>query len=143
MIPVLLILIPLLSGLVTFFLKDEKAAKSWSLLSSVITLAVVFSGLFIYDHSSESNFDAVWLPALGSSFSLSLDGMGKMLTLLTAISFPVVFASTYKNSYKQSGSFYGLMLLTQAGLMGVFVAYLCLNHINNEILFNIFPDRFY
>jgi len=122
MIPVLLILIPLLSGLVTFFLKDEKAAKSWSLLSSVITLAVVFSGLFIYDHSSESNFDAVWLPALGSSFSLSLDGMGKMLTLLTAISFPVVFASTYKNSYKQSGSFYGLMLLTQAGLMGVFVA---------------------
>ncbi len=122
MIPVLLILIPLLSGLVTFFLKDEKAAKSWSLLSSVITLAVVFSGLFIYDHNSESNFNAAWLPALGSSFSLSLDGMGKMLTLLTAISFPVVFASTYKNSYKESGSFYGLMLLTQAGLMGVFVA---------------------
>ncbi len=122
MIPVLLILIPLLSGLVTFFLKDEKAAKSWSLLASVITLAVVFSGLFIYNHNNETTFDTEWLPNLGSRFSLALDGMGKMLTLLTAISFPVVFASTYKNSYKQSGSFYGLMLLTQAGLMGVFLA---------------------
>ena len=122
MIPVLLILIPLISGLVTFFLKEEKAAKSWSLLASIITLAVVCSGLFIYDHGNETSFDAGWLPALGSRFSLALDGMGKMLTLLTAISFPVVFATTYKNSYKQSGSFYGLMLLTQAGLMGVFVA---------------------
>ncbi|OIR12154.1 NADH-quinone oxidoreductase subunit M [mine drainage metagenome] len=122
MIPVLLILIPLLSGLVTFFLKDAKAAKSWSLLSSVITLAVVLSGLFIYDHNSETMYDAEWLPSLGSRFSLALDGMGKMLTLLTAVSFPVVFASTYKNSYKQSGGFYGLMLLTQAGLMGVFLA---------------------
>ena len=122
MIPVLLILIPLLSGLVTFFLKDERAAKSWSLLSSLITLAVVSSGLIIYDHKTESNFDIAWLPALGSRFSLELDGMGKMLTLLTAISFPVVFATTYKNNHKQSGSFYALMLLTQAGLMGVFLA---------------------
>ena len=122
MIPVLLILIPLLSGLVTFFLKDERAAKSWSLLSSLITLAVVSSGLIIYDHKTESNFDVAWLPALGSRFSLELDGMGKMLTLLTAISFPVVFATTYKNNHKQSGSFYALMLLTQAGLMGVFLA---------------------
>ena len=122
MIPVLLILIPLLSGLVTFLLKDEKAAKSWSLLSSVITLAVVFSGLFIYNHNNELMYDAEWLPSLGSRFSLALDGMGKMLTLLTAISFPVVFASTYRNSYKQSSGFYGLMLLSQAGLMGVFLA---------------------
>jgi len=49
-----------------------------------------------------------------------------MLVLLTAISFPVVFASTYNNDYKQSNAFYGLMLLTQAGLMGVFLASDCL-----------------
>lgn len=122
MIPVLLILIPLVSGLVTFFLREEKTAKSWSLLSSIITLAVVLSGIFIYNHNNELTYDAVWLPTLGSRFSIALDGMGKMLTLLTALSFPMVFASTYKNTYKHSASFYGLMLLTQAGLMGVFVA---------------------
>lgn len=122
MIPLLLILIPLVSGLITFFLNDEKAAKSWSLLSSIITLAVIVSGLFIYDHNNQLSFDVEWLPGLGSRFSLGIDGMGKMLCLLTAISFPVVFAATYKNSYKQAHGFYALMLLMQAGLMGVFVS---------------------
>ena len=122
MIPVLILFIPLLSGLIAFFLKDGKAAKSWSLLASLITLAVVLSGLFIYDHSSENSFDAQWLPTLGSRFRVALDGMGRMLTLLTALSFPAVFIATYKNEYAQPGRFYGLMLLTQAGLMGVFVA---------------------
>jgi NADH-quinone oxidoreductase subunit M len=51
-----------------------------------------------------------------------MDGMGKMLCLLTAVSFPVIFIATYKNNYKNAGSFYALMLLSQAGLIGVFVA---------------------
>jgi NADH-quinone oxidoreductase subunit M len=49
--------------------------------------------------------------------------MGKLLTLLTAVSFPVIFASTFNNKYKSSNAFYGFMLLTQAGLMGVFCAF--------------------
>ncbi|MEJ7672447.1 MAG: proton-conducting transporter membrane subunit [Chitinophagaceae bacterium] len=48
--------------------------------------------------------------------------MGHMLTFLTALSFPLIFAATYKNDYKKPNAFYGLMLLSQAGLMGVFVA---------------------
>jgi NADH-quinone oxidoreductase subunit M len=67
-------------------------------------------------------YDVPWLSELGSRFSLVTDGMGKMLCLLTTISFPVIFIATYKNDYKNPGSFYGLMLLAQAGLIGVFVA---------------------
>ncbi len=122
MIPLLLILIPLLSGLITFFLKEEKFSKTWSLLSSLASLAVVLSGIFLYHHPSELSFDTAWLPGLGSRFSIGMDGMGKMLCLLTAISFPVVFIATYKNHYLQPAGFYGLLLLTQAGLTGVFVA---------------------
>src|SRR6185312_9434305 len=36
--------------------------------------------------------------------------------------FPLVFLSAHGNSYKKPNSFYGLMLLTQSGLMGVFCA---------------------
>ncbi len=121
MVPVLLILIPLLTGLVTFFLKEAKAAKGFALLSSVITLAVALAGIFFLD-AKELAFDAAWLPDLGSRFTLMTDGMGKMLCLLTTVSFPIIFAATYNNEYKNSGSFYGLMLLTQAGLLGVFLA---------------------
>ncbi len=119
MIPLLLILIPLLSGLAVFLLKDSPASKSLALASSVATLAVSLVAVF---SKGELNYDASWLPGLGSRFTLMQDGMGKMLCLLTAISFLVVFTATFKNVYQRQSAFYGLMLLTQAGLLGVFLA---------------------
>src|SRR2546430_11654865 len=108
MIALLLILIPLLSGLISFFIKSEKDAKSWSLFSSILTLATAFAGVYNFFDTTQLSFDATWLPALGSRFSIGLDGMGKMLCLLNAIAFAVVFASVYKNSYTKPGSFYAL-----------------------------------
>ena len=121
MIPVLLILVPLLTGLASFLIKEEKSVKSWALLTSLITLVVAIAGAWFYP-VQQLSYDAAWLPSLGSRFSIGMDGMGKMLCLLTAISFPVIFAATYKNTYHKPGSFYGLMLLAQAGLTGVFLA---------------------
>ena len=40
MIPVLLILIPLLTGLASFFIKNDKAVRSWALFSSLLTVVV-------------------------------------------------------------------------------------------------------
>ena len=119
MIPLLLILIPLLSGLAVFFLKEARSSKALALGSSVITLAL---SLMAVSSKGVLHYDASWLPGLGGRFTLMQDGMGKMLGLLTAISFPVVFAATYKNTYQKPAAFYGLMLLTQAGLLGVFLA---------------------
>ncbi len=116
MVAVLLILIPLLSGLASFFIKEDRTVKGWSLFSSVITLLAVLYAIF---NPQQLSYDAAWLPTLGARFSVSLDGMGKMLCLLTAISLPVIFVSTFKNTYQKASAFYALMLLTQAGLMGV------------------------
>lgn len=121
MIPVFLILIPLVAGLASFFLKEAKTAKAWSLFASLVILAVAVTGIFFL-HGSNLFYDVPWLSEMGSRFSLVTDGMGKMLLLLTVISFPVIFIATYNNTYKNAGSFYGLMLLAQAGLIGVFVA---------------------
>ncbi len=125
MIPVLLILIPLVGGLINFFLKEEKAAKGWAVLVSVATLAVAVWGMYQSDATLRS-YDAAWLPQLGSRFSLSMDGMSTMLCLLTAVSFPLIFIATYNNKYISPNAFYGLMLLTQTGLTGVFTASDCL-----------------
>ena len=122
MIPVLFILLPLFTGLATFFIKEERNAKGWALTSSLITLVISLIGLSIYTKSGTLEFTAEWLPALGSKFSLKVDGMSQLLCLLTAIAFPIIFIATWKNYYKKSGSFYALMLLSQAGLMGVFIA---------------------
>jgi NADH-quinone oxidoreductase subunit M len=124
MVPVLLILLPLVTGLLTFFVKGQQA-KSLALASSILTLVVAITGVCCLGNTY-AQYDTSWLPSIGSRFTVGLDGMGRMLTLLTAVSFPIIFIATYKNNYKDAAQFYALMLLTQAGLMGVFVSMDCL-----------------
>ena len=122
MIPVLLILVPLLTGLVTFFLKNEKSIRSWTLFSSLGTLTVSLLGLTLLKEDKYLYQQCEWLQSLGSSFSVKLDGMGQLLCLLNAVAYPLIFISTWNSSYKKSNNFFALMLLAQAGMMGVFVA---------------------
>jgi NADH-quinone oxidoreductase subunit M len=122
MIPVLLILVPLLAGLLTFFIKQDNAAKAWSLLTSVMVLAISIGGLTLFNKAEHLTTNVEWMGLLGSNFYVSLDGMGQLLCLLTAIAFPAIFVATYNTSYPKAKNFYALMLLSQAGLMGVFAA---------------------
>ena len=122
--PHVLIFLPLIAGLITFLFKKNAAVKTWALLSSILTLCISLLSLYYSSNKALSGlaFNYEWLKYIGASFSVSLDGMGRILTLLTSISFPIIFVATYNTKYKNANVFYGLMLLTQAGLMGVFLA---------------------
>lgn len=126
--PELLIWIPLVTGLITVFIRNNNSVKIFALLSSIATLVVSVISLCYSDIGRHpeffyySNVSYVWMPYIGSSFSVGLDGMSFLLTFLTAFSYPLIFAATYKTEYKNGNVFYALMLLAQAGIMGVFVA---------------------
>lgn len=122
--PELLIWSPLIAGLLCFIFKSQKNSKALALGSSIITL-VISSLTLVYANDKYLSGLAdnyVWLKYLGASFNIGLDGMGHLLTFLTAFAFPLIFVATYNKEYKNASSFYGLMLLSQAGLMGVFMA---------------------
>lgn len=126
--PELLLWIPFVTGLVAIFIKDAKSVKTFAIISSLATLVVSIISLRFSDMVGHpeyfffNNVSYVWMPSIGSSFSVGLDGMGFLLTFLTAFSYPLIFASTYKSEYKNPNAFFALMLLSQAGIMGVFVA---------------------
>lgn len=120
MIPVLLLLIPLISGLAAFLFRNGNGARTLALLASLATLAVSLIGLT--QSQQQLSADCSWLPMLGARFTVALDGMGQILALLTAIAFPVIFIATWKSVYKDAHQFFGLMLLSQAGLLLVFIA---------------------
>jgi len=128
MIPVLLIFIPLVTGLIGFLLKSEKTARGWALLSSLVTLVVALTGAGVAGGGVAGganpmlHADVAWLPDLGSRFTVGLDGLSLILSLLTAISFPLIFIATWRDQYKRAWNFYALMLLSQTGLLGVFLA---------------------
>lgn len=121
MVALLLILIPLLGGLAAFFIKNESTVKLWSLLVSLAAFVAICVGL-VNGNDATRNFETDWLPMLGSSFALQMDGMSALLCLLATITYPIIFISTWKNIYKSENSFFGLMLLAQAGIIGVFLA---------------------
>jgi NADH-quinone oxidoreductase subunit M len=122
MIVLLLFLVPLIGGLLSFFIKNDKAVRLWSLLVSLVILFLSVASNTSVKSADQLSFSAPWMGSLGSSFSLKLDGLSQILTLLTAISYPVIFIATWRTQYKRSNNFFALMLLTQAGLMGVFTA---------------------
>src|SRR5215213_1605895 len=122
MIVLLLFLVPLIGGLLSFFIKNDKAVRGWSLLVSLIVLFLSIASNTFLKSTAYLNFSAPWMGSLGSSFSLKLDGLSQVLTLLTSISYPVILVATWKTEYRKPNNFLALMLLTQAGLMGVFTA---------------------
>jgi len=122
MIPVLLILVPLLTGFLTFFIKNEKVAKTWALVAALATLLISLLGLTLLKDAKYLSHSCDWIPALGARFAVEHDGMGQLLCLLTAVSYVLIFVGTWQANYKNAKNFFVLMLLAQAGLMGVFLS---------------------
>jgi len=124
----LLLWIPMLTGIIAFFVKEGRLVKNFALFSSVLTLIVSCITLRYTDtvhhpeYTNYLNVSYMWMPYIGSSFSVGMDGMGLLVTFLTAFTYPIIFASTHKREYPNANVYYGLMLLMQAGLMGVFVS---------------------
>ncbi len=114
----LFLLIPITAAILLFAIKKETAGNSIAIGASLLSL---LAAIVIIINKTD-NFDAVWLSSINSRFLLQADGLAKILVLLTAISFPAIFIATGKNQLHNRNSFLGLMLLTQAGLMGVFLA---------------------
>jgi len=120
MILTLLILIPLLAGIFSFVVKAQ--AKGIALLSSLATLGI--SALISTDiySGAQISWSMPWIPTLGTNISLLADGMAAMLCLLTGIVMTVVFITNSNKEVENRGAYYGLMLLSQAGITGVFLA---------------------
>ena len=120
----MLLWLPMLAGLGCFFLKKGNSAKAVALAASLLVLGIALVSLCYTDAKFDSYNEVsyIWLKYLGAGFHVSLDGTGRLLALLTAVSFPIIFIATYKTAYKNPAAFFGLMLLTECGLMGVFLA---------------------
>ena len=103
--PDLLIWLPLLAGILCFFTKEERHSRNTALIFSLLILAVSIATLVFNDEKKYFNYNNVnyyWLKYMGANYFIGLDGMGKMLVLLTSISFPLIFVATAKAPVKKA-----------------------------------------
>lgn len=109
MLTVLLILIPLITGLITFGTKGP-GAKVLSLLSSLASLVITVIAWTQFETAPDAlQFTVDWIPQLGTQFNVGMDGMGLMLCLLTTISFPLIFITIFSREYERAGAFLSLI----------------------------------
>ena len=133
MITGILILFPLICAIILFFLKDVKVVKMVAIYGSLIQLLIALIGLFISTHGC--NCDLLLFlgsfPQSGISLRFSLDGISLLLVLLTSFLWPVIILSSVRKEIKNASVYYGLIMLIEMALIGVFSAY-------DGILFYVF-----
>ena len=88
----LFLLIPIVAAFILLFIKNNATSNSISIGAGILTLI----GSVYLILSNTGDYDATWLPVINSRFSLHLDGLSKMLILLTSITFPAIFIATKK-----------------------------------------------
>lgn len=127
MLIVLLILIPFIGGLLAMMMPENKVhlqAIGFSVVTFVLSMAVYF----FYTHQTEGvelSYNVSWIEAIGSRFSIGIgngDSLSLLMVILTGLVFPLIFLSLLNKQPAKPSTFYGLMMMAQAGLMGVFLA---------------------
>lgn len=112
------LIIPIVAAIALLFIKQDKNAQNIAVFAAFVSFMAALHIIF----REVAFIDFAWIPVLNSRFVLQIDGLAKILILLTSISFLAILIATNNNKLARKNVFLSLLLFTQAGLMGVFLA---------------------
>ncbi len=119
----LFIIVPLIAGIFLLLMKDQQPQK-WlgAFVSGVLVSG--FAYLFVKGGSTELCYHAPWFTFnnVKTYFALNAQGLGGLMLLLSNLVYTALFVYLASSKQKYSNAFYGLLMLTLAGLNGVFLA---------------------
>ncbi len=117
------LLIPVIGTLFVFFMKNEDNAKKLALIFSLIPLgmSILIWSLFEIGGGYQFMESHTWIESIGISYTVAIDGLSLPMLFLTTLLIPlsIVFAWDTKKRQKE---FFGLLLMIEVGLIGVFVS---------------------
>ncbi len=118
-----LILFPFLTGILLLGSRQSNA-RPLALLSSLVSLGLAIACWVAFkNHQNDLlTFKTPWIPGIGSSFFVSLDGISLLLVTLTNFLLPFIIFSSLAKDHKNPRVFYGLISFMQFALLGVFSA---------------------
>jgi NADH-quinone oxidoreductase subunit M len=123
----LTLLLPTL-GVLVVYLTGKKSAKAAAILVALIALAdiaLLSTTVPIVLDSAEHKYveSYYWIPVLGSSFTLFVDGISLSMAIITLILIltAALFSANYMQEKKGLAEYYALLTLLSIGLVGVFI----------------------
>jgi NADH-quinone oxidoreductase subunit M len=116
--------LPLLGAIaLAFFDPDGRATRTIGLTATVgafLTSVVLAFRFDVADGGFQLNEQVAWIPSLGASFHLSLDGVGLVLVLLTTLLTPLILLASWDHVTDRLKGYVGAFLVLEAAVIGVF-----------------------
>ncbi|UZT97018.1 NADH-quinone oxidoreductase subunit M [Chryseobacterium fluminis] len=122
-----LLLLPLVGSGLVFAWKSNSSkylALGIALIQMLVTFYIASDFNFgpTVDSSLQYEITYPWSQFIKSTLHFGIDGMSLLLLLLTNILAPIIILSSFNENVSYRNTFYGLILLMQFGLVGVFTS---------------------
>jgi NADH-quinone oxidoreductase subunit M len=121
----LIVFLPLLSAFIVAFVPKESWIRPVSMVLACSQFLLSLSLLLRFDPATPAlqmvEF-VPWVPALGVSYFLGIDGISLWLVLLTTFLLPVVILGSWTAVEKKPKAFHALLFILQTSMLGSFVA---------------------
>ncbi|NIM20268.1 MAG: NADH-quinone oxidoreductase subunit M [Candidatus Latescibacteria bacterium] len=122
----IIIFLPLAGAvlLLLFPRESERAIRGFSLIVSLAAFIVSLRLLTGFQTSAEMQFvkHIPWIPSLGISYIVGVDGLSLFLVLLVTFLQPITILSAFRAITERVKEFYICMLLLETSMIGAFVA---------------------
>jgi NADH-quinone oxidoreductase subunit M len=124
------VFLPLAWGLIGLvFPTDTEGGRTvyrfWALIGSLVVFAVSVLMFVSYQPKGpEFQFAemAEWLPALGISYNVGIDGISLWLIMLTTFLMPIALLCSFEAIESRVKEYYFLLLALETGMLGAFVS---------------------
>ena len=122
-----LLLLPLVGSALVFAWKNP-ASKFLALGIAFVQMFLTFYMLSDFDYQPtvdsvlQHEINYSWMQSVKASLHFGVDGLSLLLLLLTNILTPIIILSSFNEKPGYKNTFYGLILLMQFGLIGVFTS---------------------
>jgi NADH-quinone oxidoreductase subunit M len=117
---------PLAGLVVLLFLpaSNPRLVRLWANGASLVGFLVSLPLVFQFDHTKDYQFveQAPWIPSIGASYHLGIDGLGLLLVMLTTVLGFLSILSSWRAIEDRLKEYYAFFLLLQTAMLGVFMS---------------------
>ena len=122
----IVLLTPLAGLLVLLFIPSSKtqAIKLWANIISLVGFLVSVPLALQFNPARDMQFEerAAWIPSLGASYHLGIDGLSLLLVMLTTLIGFIAVLSSWNAIHDRLKEYYAFFLILQTGMLGVFMS---------------------
>jgi len=117
---------PLAGLIVLFFIPGSNAlaVKVWANVISFVGFLVSLPLVFLFDRTKDFQFveRANWIPSIGASYHLGIDGLSLLLVMLTTLLGFLSILSSWSAIQVRLKEYYAFFLILQVAMLGVFMS---------------------